>query len=129
MAVGPIHIAGIAGFRSVAPLAYANPFNGGLLSWVGDPTNTWDTMSYVVVVLMLGSTVYLINGAITFFEVRTKTAILTTPLFFLCLVVLSEGGRLDPTDYKHVITAMIAGLAFFSTCGAVFAMSDAKDKK
>lgn len=129
MAVGPIQIAGIAGARGIAPMAYANPFNGGLVSWIADSSHSWDIISYVIAALVLGSAVFLINGAITFFETKTKTAALTMVLFTGVMIALAEGGRMDPTNYKHVITAVMFGLAFFSTCGAVFARAESQEKK
>ena len=128
MAVGSIQIAGIAGVRGIAPMAYANPFNGGLMSWIADPSHNWDIISYVVAALVLGSAVCLINGAVTFFEMKTKTAAVTAALFVGVMIALAEGGRMDPTNYKHLITMVMFGLAFFSTCGAVFARAEEKPK-
>ena len=131
MAVGPIQVAMVFGFRSVAPFMYANPFNGGVMSWIGNPDNEWNFMSYVMVGVILCSAVWLIDGSITFFETRWKTATLTVPLFLACLIVLAEGGKFDPTKYQEIITVGLFGLAFFSTCGWAFAQKskDKEDKK
>ena len=37
------------------PMVYANPFNGGLISWIGDPSNDWDLVSYILVGVILCS--------------------------------------------------------------------------
>ena len=130
MAIGPMQVAGIAGFRSVAPFAYANPFNGGVLSWIGDPTNEWSIVSYALVAIILGSSVWLVSGAVTFFESQMITATLTAAMYIGVLIILAEGGKFDPTEYKEIMTAGLFGLAFFSTCGRVFSTTDdQKDKK
>lgn len=131
MAVGPIQFAGAVGFRSVAPMAYANPFNGGIISWIGDPNNTWDIVSYVLVGVIVCSGTWLINGAMTFFETRGKTATLSSVLVIGMLVILAQGGKYNPTDWQHTTTAALFVLAYLSACGRIFALSeeDKKDKK
>lgn len=127
MAAGPIQLAGIAAFRSAAPIAYANPFNGGLMSWIGDTSNEWLVVSYVLAGVILCSAVWLIDGTMTFFESRTKTAALALLLFVGVLIILVEGGKFNPFEWKELITALLFGLAFFSTCGRVFATPAKKE--
>lgn len=132
MATGPIQLAGHVVFRSIAPFAYANPFNGGLLSWIGNPDNEWDIISYALAAIILGSAVWLIDGTFAFFENRFKTAGLTMLVFVGVMLVLAEGGKFNPMNYKELITVMLFGLAFFSACGRVFSMTEdqkEKDKK
>lgn len=124
MALGPGRITLIAGSRSVGPFAYANPFNGGLMSWVGDPANHWDIVSYALVGFILVTAVWYIDGAVTFFESRFKTAVISAALFFGVLVVLAEGAKFDPFDYRQLIAAGLFGLAFFATCGRVFSTTE-----
>ena len=129
MAVGPVQVAGIAVFRSAAPFMYANPFNGGILSWIGDASNNWVVISYILAALMLGSAVWLIAGTVAFFESRSKTAIFASLIVLGVIAILAEGNKFDPFDWKHVTAAMLFCAAFFSTCGRVFAKADSEDKK
>ncbi|MGI9490963.1 MAG: hypothetical protein ACR2QF_00905 [Geminicoccaceae bacterium] len=130
MAVGPIQVAAIAGFRSAGPFVYANPFGGGLLSWIGNPDNEWSIISYFVAGLIACSAVWLIDGALTFFESRMISATLALAVFIGLLLVLAEGGKFDPTRWREIIAASLFGLAYMSTCGRVFSRTeDQKDKK
>jgi hypothetical protein len=109
---------------------YANPFNGGFISWVGDPNNEWVYLSYALVVVILCSGVWLIHGTVTFFKAEPITASIAGAMFIGVLIMLAEGEKFQPTDNDQLMTAALFGLAFFSTCGRVFAMAaDQKDKK
>lgn len=129
MAVGPIQVASIAAFRSVAPIAYANPFNGGVISWIGDPANSWDIISYLMAGVIACSGLWLWHGTVTFAKTETFTFAGATAIFIGMLAILAEGGRFDPMDWKELLTALLFGLAFFSTGGRVFAMTKDQKKK
>lgn len=129
MAIGPIQFAAAVGFRSVAPMAYANPFNGGLISWVADPSNDWDVIAYVLIAVIACSAAWLVNGTITFFETRLKTAAVTLVVVVMLLVALVQGDKFNPFDWRQVTTAGLFVLAYLSACGRVFAYTeDQKDK-
>ena len=129
MAAGPIHIAGSAMIRTIGPLAAGNPFNGGLLSWIGDPSNTWYSVSYVLVAIILGMGAWLLHSSIAFIKTQTFTALGVLILFGGCMLVLSEGGKYDPTDWRETMTAAMFGLALLSTCGKYFAFAETDDRK
>lgn len=130
MSIGPIQLVGIAVLRSAAPIAYANPFNGGVLAWIGDPSNEWVVTSYVMLGVILCSAAWLLDGSMTFFECRFKTAALMAVAFVGGLVILAEGRKFDPMDYKELITASLCALALFSTFGRVFSKTgDQKEKE
>ena len=127
--MGPGRISIIAGSRSVGPFAYANPFNGGLMGWIGDPTNTWDIISYALAALILVTAVWYIDGAVTFFETRFKTAFLAAIAFLSVLLVLAQGGKFHPFEWRELIAASLFALAFFATCGRVFAITADQKKE
>lgn len=128
MSVGPIHFAGTVMGRSIGPMIYANPFNGGLVSWIGDSSNSWDTVSYVLVVIILCSATWLANSAMTFFERRSKTAIMSCCVLAALLVVLVQGDKFDPLDWRQTTAAILFSLAYLSSCGRLFAMTEGEKK-
>lgn len=127
MAVGPGQLFIITAFRSVAPMAYANPFNGGLLSWIGDPANDWEIISYVLAMIMLCSAIWLWVGAVGFAKTESISFVGALGLFVGLMVVLAEGEKFDPFDWRELTTAGLFCLAFLAVCGRVFAV--AKDQK
>lgn len=129
MASSPVHFAAAFLGRSVAPMIYANPFSNNLLTWIGDPSNTWNIMSYLATAIVAASAVWLIHGATSFFKKECISAVLATVVVIGLSVILMEGNKFDPLDWKQATAAMLFILAFFSVCGRYFSYTeDQKDK-
>lgn len=122
-------LAGSWMLRSIPAFAAADPFDGNLLTWVGDPDNTWFYASWIVIAVMAIGVIVMAKTSIYFAETQKALFGVTCLTYAGLIYIAAEGGKFDPTNLQHDTTAVLFFIALTSAVGVWIAKAKEKEAK